>query len=250
MNGIKKIKEGISQALIWYTQDFAKGIRIAIGFLFTIGTAGLLAVAVTGTFNTFTSGGVMKAADINANFASLKAAIEGIPTQKSLRLIYENDITSATTSVNIPGLDGDSDLTYEIVTRFVSGIAQGGGYSYNIRINGDSSSSYFERQIYIDNGSSPTKTVGSSTYTTLCGSTMTVAVGDVCFGRATLFAKSGYVRTLIGKGTHHSSSTNWFNHDYSSIYTITGTNVTSLTILSPTANAIGAGSRIEVWARR
>ena len=228
------------------TKNFLAGFSIALGLL----GGGIFAVAVTGTFNTFTSGSVMKAADINANFESLKAAIEGIPTEKAWRLIYETDITSSTTSVTVTGLNGDSDYEYEVIARFVSGIAQGGGYSYNIRINGDSSSSYIERQLYMDNGSTPTKAVGTSTYTTFCGSQSTVAVGDICFGRATLYAKSGYARSLIGQGTHHSSSTSWYNHTYSSIYTISGTNVTSLTILSPTANAIGAGSHIEVWARR
>jgi hypothetical protein len=54
------------------------GILFGIGFIFTLATAGLLAVAVSGTFNSFTSGVVIKSSEVNANFATLKTAIEGI----------------------------------------------------------------------------------------------------------------------------------------------------------------------------
>jgi microcystin-dependent protein len=56
------------------TKNFLAGFAIALGLI----GGGLLAVAVTGTFNTFSSGGTIKAADINANFATLKTTIEGI----------------------------------------------------------------------------------------------------------------------------------------------------------------------------
>ncbi|HMW08175.1 MAG TPA: hypothetical protein PK079_21715 [Leptospiraceae bacterium] len=218
-----------------------------------ITTSGILAVAVSGTFNTFTTGSLLKSADINANFASLKTAIEGIPTQKAMRLIYEYDVPSATTSVNVTGLDGDTDLTYDVRARFVSGTAVGGGYAYYIRPNNDSSSSYFSRFTYIDNAATPTKSYSGSIDNlgmNLCGSTMTITTSSVCFGNITIFAKSGYARMSAGKGFHHDAAANWFNYDYSTTYTNTGTNITSLTIYSPTSNAIGAGSRIEVWARR
>ena len=253
MKGIKKLKQRAGEYFKSFAQDFAKGIRIGIGFLFIIGTAGIFAVAVTGTFNTFSSGGVMKAADINANFASLKAAIEGIPTQQSMRLIYETDITSATTSVNISGLNGDSDGSYDIRVRFISGTSNGGGYAYYIRPNGDSSSSYFTRFTYIDNAAAPTKSYSGSIDNSglhLCGSTMTVTTSSICQASMIIYAKSGFARTSIGKGAHHDSATSWLNYDYSSTYTNSGTNITSLTIYSPYANAIGSGSRIEVWARR
>jgi hypothetical protein len=95
-------------------QDITKGFRIGIGIILALTTAGIFAVAVTGTFNTFSSGSVMKSADINANFASLKAAIEGIPTEKAMRLIHETEVPTATTSFDITGLNGDSDIEYDI----------------------------------------------------------------------------------------------------------------------------------------
>ena len=55
-----------------------KGLRISLGIIFGLALTGLLAVTVTGTVNTFSSGALVKASEINTNFASLKTAIEGI----------------------------------------------------------------------------------------------------------------------------------------------------------------------------
>ncbi len=252
MKGIRFLQHKVGEWFKSFAQDLAKGFRIGVGFLLAITTAGIFGVAVSGTFNTFSSGGLMKSADINANFASLKTAIEGIPTQQSMRLIYETDVTSATTSVNITGLNGDSDGSYDIRVRLISGTSSG-GYVFFIRPNGDSSSSYFTRFTYIDNGVNPTKQYSGiidNNGLHLCGSTMTVTTSSICQANTIIYAKSGFARTSIGKGAHHDSTTSWFNFDYSSTYTNSGTNITSLTIYSNTANAIGAGSRIEVWARR
>ena len=69
----------------WFFQNgiepMLKGGLFGIGIVISIATVGLLAVAVTGTFNTFSSGNVMKASDINANFATLKTAIETVDSK-------------------------------------------------------------------------------------------------------------------------------------------------------------------------
>jgi microcystin-dependent protein len=57
---------------------FYRGIQIGLGILFTLVTGSIFAVAVNGTFNTFSSGSVLRSSDINANFATLKSAIESI----------------------------------------------------------------------------------------------------------------------------------------------------------------------------
>ena len=59
-------------------QDILKGIRIGFGFFLGIGFSSIFAVAVTGTFNSFTSGSLIRSADINTNFTTLKTAIESI----------------------------------------------------------------------------------------------------------------------------------------------------------------------------
>ena len=61
---------------------FKKGISIGLGIILTLATSAILAVAVTGTINTFSSGNVVDASQINTNFASLKTAIEGITSSQ------------------------------------------------------------------------------------------------------------------------------------------------------------------------
>ena len=61
------------------SRGLLQGISMAVGFL----TCTLLAVSVTGTFNTFSSGNLLKSADINANFATLKTAIETVEPSPS-----------------------------------------------------------------------------------------------------------------------------------------------------------------------
>ena len=73
-------------------QGFRKGISIGIGIVLTLGVSAVLAVAVTGTMNTYTTGAVMDAASLNTNFASLKTAIESIPNwTKNGTSAYYND---------------------------------------------------------------------------------------------------------------------------------------------------------------
>ena len=227
------------------TKNFLAGFSIALGLL----GGGLLAVAVTGTFNTFTSGSVMKAADINANFATLKAAIEGIPTQKAMRLIYENDITSATTSVNITGLDGDSDGSYEIYFRIIGNGAVG---NILLRPNSDATTSYNCRNMYNQSNSGTTAHFYNDSLT---GFFLTAAgggslTGATASGRFTLFAKTGNFRTYNGYSGKVISTSDYMMNHYFCWYTNTSTNITSLQITGDTASGIGAGSRIEIWAKR
>ncbi|HMY69850.1 MAG TPA: hypothetical protein PL163_24620, partial [Leptospiraceae bacterium] len=42
-----------------------RGISIGVGFVLTLGASALLAVAVTGTVNTFVNGSVMEASQLN-----------------------------------------------------------------------------------------------------------------------------------------------------------------------------------------
>ena len=62
-----------------FRQYFTKGFGFGTGLMAVLFTAGLLAVAVN-SLTTFTSGTLVKASEVNANFAALKAAIEGIPS--------------------------------------------------------------------------------------------------------------------------------------------------------------------------
>ena len=252
MKGIKILQHKVGEWFKSFAQDFAKGIRIGIGFLFIIGTAGIFAVAVTGTFNTFTSGSVMKAADINANFASLKAAIEGIPTQPAMRLIYETDITTATTTFTLNGLNGDSDIEYEIVYRIIGSAGSAAGYF--IRPNSDpTTSNYGFGMVYTDQ--TVTGTAGAVRATSHQGMLFVTSgfgnnSGGVFVGKSILFAKTGYNRVLQSQGGKFLSTGDYWTQSNTSWWANNLSNINSLQFIADVANGFGAGSHIEVWARR
>ncbi len=78
------------------------GAGLGAGLLFIL-AAGILAVTVTGTVTSFASGETVSAAKINENFASLKAAIEGIPdcteNSASLKMSANANVTNNTLNV-------------------------------------------------------------------------------------------------------------------------------------------------------
>lgn len=65
-----------------WLKDILTGLRISLGIAIGLGMTGLLAVAVTGTFNSFTSGAVIKSSEVNTNFATLKTAVETITSSQ------------------------------------------------------------------------------------------------------------------------------------------------------------------------
>ncbi len=251
MKGIKILQQRINTGLSSFLQDITKGFRIGIGIVLALTTAGIFAVAVSGTFNTFSSGSVMKSADINANFASLKTAIEGIPTQPSMRLIYETDVTSATTSFDITGLNGDSDIEYEIRGRFITPNTSNVGF-YSL-LNLDTTTSNYSIGSLIGNSgnANPYRQLNAAdTGLWLCGAVATSNT-SFCNFRTIIYAKSGFARSsLTISFLFKNSGSSYELGLYGGNYSVTGTNITSMRILSNQTNGIGAGSHIEVWARR
>lgn len=83
--GIGNGQSGVAKTGFYNLLDpagFKKGISFGLGIIFTLLTSAVLAVAVTGTMNSFSSGNIVDASQINTNFASLKTAIEGITSSQ------------------------------------------------------------------------------------------------------------------------------------------------------------------------
>ncbi len=73
-----------------FKQFFIKGFGLGAGLAAGAFATVLLAVTVSGTFNSWTDGQTLTSADLNANFSSLKSAIEAIPewTKNGAEIIY------------------------------------------------------------------------------------------------------------------------------------------------------------------
>jgi hypothetical protein len=228
-----------------FRQYFTKGFGFGAGLVTMLLTAGLLAVAVS-TLTTFTTGTPAKASEVNANFAAIKTAIEGIPSEKAMRLIYETDITTAVSTLSITGLNGDSDIEYVIKARFVN---QGASTTdYWMSANGDTTTNYGYRAFYATNAGAVTNDSNDISGAFLIGS-QTVS-GGLCFTVTELYAKSGYRRIAQNKFSSYGSTTAYMNSSGFSYWNNTGSNLTTLTITGTTTNVIGSGSHIEVWARK
>jgi len=226
-----------------------------MGMVAAFATAGLLAVAVTGVMNSFSDGETLTAGKLNTNFNSLKAAIEAVntrlvaieslPAQPTMRLIYETDVTSATTSVNVTGLNGDVDLEYQIKCRFITGAA---APYILVQPNGDSTAgNYISRGVWTTNNATTNGDVNN--------------YGGILIGYGTtanqtsqsfsyFYAKTGLIRHLNNTITLNGDASNLAAGTYSGTWLNSASNITSIKITSSVASGIGAGSHIEVWARR
>lgn len=115
-------------------RQFILGASFAFGFL----TIGIFAVTISGTINTFATGQVIKASDINTNFASIKTALENIPdwVKSGANASYPSggvtvntstQLNSATVTVN--GRISSSVLgVYCGISTATNGNIGGGGY--------------------------------------------------------------------------------------------------------------------------
>lgn len=195
--------------------------------------------------NGFADGDTLSAAKLNENFQALAAKIDAMEG-KSWRLIYETDVTSAIQTLNITGLNGEVDIQYQIRCRFVAGAASS---NYWLRPNGDTTAAkYGVQDIY---GSSTGAANASQTTTGLGLEMGAGTTGFVNSFTGELHAKSGTQRQLLAVfGTGNSGTTIDYVRAVAGVWNDTSSNITSLTIYSSVANGIGAGSHIEIWARR
>lgn len=206
-----------------------------------------LAVNAFTTPNTFIAGTPVVAADVNANFTAIKNQFDAMEN-KSWRLIHESDVGTATAAINVTGLNGNVDKTYLVIARFVNGT--GSAANYYVQPNGDAGTNYGQQ--YIDGSGTGTPSKGNPGANTTTGlHTCTAAAGTSCEAQATLFGVPGFARVLFANEVYNVTpgavgglqliANSWNN---------TAANITSLNIMTLTANGIGVGSHIEVWARR
>lgn len=162
-------------------------------------------------------------------------------------LVYSSgEIAAAATSITISGLDGNTDTQYRLLSRFVNGYA---GCTYGICPNNDT-------------------TVGNYGYQYLVGYSTTIAaaraanygyarigegngsVGDKCLSDTIIYAKSGYVRTMLTSEISSITGTSvgyvflWGNE-----WSNTADNITSLVITADQANGLGIGTSIELYRK-
>jgi len=163
--------------------------------------------------------------------------------------IYENYITANSTSFTIGGLDGNTDILYKCVVRMIDASGIGGGTNCTLRYNGDSGNNYGYQHV---TGYYSTAIAGRTTWTgdIICQTNITTGA-FYTIGEKLIFAKSGYVRTSLGKiaGEVVNSDVN-YSMDMGASWNNAVDNITSIVVSADRINGLGTGTVIELWAYR
>jgi hypothetical protein len=161
-------------------------------------------------------------------------------------VIYDSgELTSAVTSIIVPGLNGNEDGEYEIIARMVNGY--NGACSDGIRFNGDSDSNYGFQLL------KGVSTIVSAIRNTSQGAMYFAdhsALGDINMSHIIIQAKNGYIRTAISKTAYGIATTTVTGINRTGFsWNNTSDNIKSITIFNSEASGIGIGSRIIILRR-
>jgi len=157
--------------------------------------------------------------------------------------VYENTLTSATNSVTISNLEGNTDEVYKLIVRAVD---DGNTVEWvGLRPNNDSGSNYGYQRIHGVNAA-VSAARGTSTRFLLTNIASTTPVGIV---EMLLYAKSGYIRTAIIKQLSNASGTSVYSTGvYGLSWSNTADEITSLVIYAE-SDELGIGSYIALYRK-
>lgn len=156
---------------------------------------------------------------------------------------YATTLSGAATTIEMSGLNGDMAKLYAVRARIITG-ADGGGNEY-IYCNADTGTNYGSQWI---KGASTTASAARNTDFTGFYFIDGNASGDVNYGEALIYAKSGYVRTSLSRAENRIATTTVTNTTVNgSSWNNTADNITSLTLRSAVTNGLGIGTYIELW---
>lgn len=150
------------------------------------------------------------------------------------------ELAEAVTSLTISNLLGNTDQEYELIIRGRSGA---NNTLLGLRFNGDTGNNYGTQGLVgYDSTFAAFRDTGIA-YIELSSAVLTS--GNLYFGRFHIFAKSGYLRTVIGKVSEDIATTTITRiGTYGGVWSNTADEITSLTIHSTQANGLGIGTRI------
>jgi hypothetical protein len=173
--------------------------------------------------------------------------IQGAINTGEFQKIYQNTLATAATSVTISGLDGDTDVLYELRMRLVNGY--NGASTQGISINTDTANNYGYQYLYAI--STTTTSVRNTSAAGLFLFGAAGALNEKSLSKILLYAKSGYIRAGINELTSGIATTTINMALLSGVdWNNTADNITSLTVVSAQSLGLGIGTVIELWALR
>lgn len=160
--------------------------------------------------------------------------------------IYENTLSAAATTLDIPSLEGNTDIVYGLICRFKNDY--NGSSNYFIRPNNDTGANYGRQGMYGINTSAGAYQATGETelFITACDTMSSLAQSNTL-----IFAKSNYLRTFITQEEQTASgNTIGALALVGGVWNNTSSNIVSLRLYANQTNGLGVGTHIELWAYR
>ena len=192
-------------------------------------------------FSTVTNG-----IGVGSRFILLARRSSGSQTSTVWQLVERKEVTgSAITSYTFNNLDGNTDVLYKFIYRIRNGA--GVATSYGLKANDDETANYGSQRLA---GDSTTVSAYRSVHSYFhLDNGINISANNLAFGKALIYAKSGYIRTAILEENLEVTGTtvtqmvlvgqSWNN---------TTDNITSLVISAAQTNGLGVGTVMELWA--
>jgi len=178
------------------------------------------------------------------SFAKDYGSIDGKINDLMQVVSDSGELGAAATSVTINNLNGNTDKEYEMIVRGIDGVAGNNGTSFIMRFNNDSGATNYGFQVLSGSNTtaSAARNTGIGAIYRFGSSSIT---GSSCLGIAHIYAKSGYVRTVILKSAENIYTTTVSNIMlWGDSWNNTADNITEINVLALDADGIGIGSRM------
>jgi hypothetical protein len=172
--------------------------------------------------------------------------VKGALNAGVMQRIFSATLSEAATSIDVPNLDGDTDVLYEIIARPVHVTGTPGT---NMIFNSDVGDTYGVQQIY---GLETTAGASRSTTGTNCVQMGDISTaGSVALIRALVFAPTKNVRVVLRESLERATSTTVMVLRFTgATWNNTADNLTDILYRADVAGGLGIGTRLEVWALR
>jgi hypothetical protein len=183
---------------------------------------------------------------VNKELTSDSAGLATWQTEAGgMEIVLDSTTTSNSDVFAFPGLSGDTDEEYLIVARIISAATSP---EYRLRFEADSGNNYGHQRMFCESTSiyAGRNTSDNGIYLAFNG-----ASGQIAHIKITVYAKSGYNRTIISEALCASSGTTASRSEYvTGIWNNSSTNISAISINSSAPNGIGAGSHFVLYKKR
>jgi hypothetical protein len=172
---------------------------------------------------------------IGSRIILLKKASTGTPAWQK---VADTTLGSAATSYTFSSLNGNTDVIYRLTVRAIGGV---NGANYNIRLNNDSGNNYGYQML---EGWNTTVTAVRNVYSSIQSYyDVDGTANDIQGGEFLIYAKSGYVRTVLGSLFESITSTTVnANLLQGNSWNNTADNLTSIVVGNEETNGLGIGT--------